>query len=448
VCLCVGCVCFLGFTTIRVNDADSLLAATEERTQRLEAFRSRQEGVNELRLQQASEADARQQAFEAGLKVAVKRTEAVADLYADVFTQVERVSSRNTAALSPSPSASPSPRMAAAAAAAAAAADPKGDRHTTATTPSAAPTVAEGGGGGGDERQILSSGEEEQALMLTTLPLAESSPLLLGGGVSYGKEHRHHRHGEAQQDVGDPAAGAQKIDARTAGTRLHSDVADDDEGGGRDLGPGHPSVVWTAETEPGEYITFPERYAARLTAAYFKRERTVELRSTPRPQPLDPPADAGRETEFARQWGGWWAAYGSAPICVDLCAMRMEEIYPTSAQMQLQGSNRQTTKGWIIFGSWGGVLVKPLDDEIIAKFASGSAIVSATEQQQQQQAAGAVRKTASFFEFSLCLSRACLGKIIVFIYKWRKKAVFRRGGRGSRSSSSRVRCCSARCLRS
>jgi hypothetical protein len=27
----------------------------------------------------------------------------------------------------------------------------------------------------------------------------------------------------------------------------------------------------------------------------------------------------------------------------------------------------------------------------------------------------------SFFEFSLCLSRACLGKTIHFIYKWRKK---------------------------
>ena len=37
-----------------------------------------------------------------------------------------------------------------------------------------------------------------------------------------------------------------------------------------------------------------------------------------------------------------------------------------------------------------------------------------------------VRKTASFFEFSLCLSRACLGKMIVFIYKWLKNAVFRR----------------------
>ena len=40
-----------------------------------------------------------------------------------------------------------------------------------------------------------------------------------------------------------------------------------------------------------------------------------------------------------------------------------------------------------------------------------------------------VRKTASFFEFSLCLSRACLGKMIVFIYKWLKNAVFRRASR-------------------
>jgi hypothetical protein len=31
-------------------------------------------------------------------------------------------------------------------------------------------------------------------------------------------------------------------------------------------------------------------------------------------------------------------------------------------------------------------------------------------------------RNASFFEcFSLCLSRACLGKMIIFIYKWRKK---------------------------
>ena len=32
--------------------------------------------------------------------------------------------------------------------------------------------------------------------------------------------------------------------------------------------------------------------------------------------------------------------------------------------------------------------------------------------------AAAVRKTASFFEFSLCLSRACLGKTIIFFLSW------------------------------
>jgi hypothetical protein len=31
-----------------------------------------------------------------------------------------------------------------------------------------------------------------------------------------------------------------------------------------------------------------------------------------------------------------------------------------------------------------------------------------------------VRKRLSCFEFSLCLSRACLGKMIHFVYKWRK----------------------------
>jgi hypothetical protein len=34
------------------------------------------------------------------------------------------------------------------------------------------------------------------------------------------------------------------------------------------------------------------------------------------------------------------------------------------------------------------------------------------------------RKTPLFFEFSLCLSRAWLGKMFVFIYKWRKKRRF------------------------
>jgi hypothetical protein len=33
---------------------------------------------------------------------------------------------------------------------------------------------------------------------------------------------------------------------------------------------------------------------------------------------------------------------------------------------------------------------------------------------------------ASFFEFSLCLSRACLGKMIVLMYKWLKNAVLHR----------------------
>ena len=31
------------------------------------------------------------------------------------------------------------------------------------------------------------------------------------------------------------------------------------------------------------------------------------------------------------------------------------------------------------------------------------------------------RQTVVFFEFSLCLSRVCLGKMIVFIYKWLNK---------------------------
>jgi hypothetical protein len=36
-----------------------------------------------------------------------------------------------------------------------------------------------------------------------------------------------------------------------------------------------------------------------------------------------------------------------------------------------------------------------------------------------------LRKNGPFLEFSLCLSRACLGKMIVFKYKWhRKKTVF------------------------
>jgi hypothetical protein len=37
----------------------------------------------------------------------------------------------------------------------------------------------------------------------------------------------------------------------------------------------------------------------------------------------------------------------------------------------------------------------------------------------------ASRFARTFFEFSLCLSRACLGKMFVFIYKRLKNAVFR-----------------------
>ena len=42
----------------------------------------------------------------------------------------------------------------------------------------------------------------------------------------------------------------------------------------------------------------------------------------------------------------------------------------------------------------------------------------------QRRILGALRKTPLFFEFSLCLSRACLGKMMHFIYKWRKKWCF------------------------
>jgi hypothetical protein len=33
-------------------------------------------------------------------------------------------------------------------------------------------------------------------------------------------------------------------------------------------------------------------------------------------------------------------------------------------------------------------------------------------------------QTASLYEFPLCLSRACLGKIMHFTYKWLKKCRF------------------------
>jgi hypothetical protein len=38
-----------------------------------------------------------------------------------------------------------------------------------------------------------------------------------------------------------------------------------------------------------------------------------------------------------------------------------------------------------------------------------------------------MRENGTFFEFSLCLSRACLGKMLIFIYKWLKKCRFLTG---------------------
>jgi hypothetical protein len=59
------------------------------------------------------------------------------------------------------------------------------------------------------------------------------------------------------------------------------------------------------------------------------------------------------------------------------------------------------------------------------------------------------KKTPFFFEFSLCLSRACLGKMLIFSIKWRKNGVFyltliveqlhRRHGRNKRLARSAKR---------
>eukprot|EP01046_Picozoa_sp_COSAG06_P013892 COSAG06_NODE_848_length_11971_cov_10.199882_14_plen_139_part_00 len=43
---------------------------------------------------------------------------------------------------------------------------------------------------------------------------------------------------------------------------------------------------------------------------------------------------------------------------------------------------------------------------------------------EDDSAIGALETNGPFFEFSLCLSRACLGKMFVFIYKWLKRTVF------------------------
>ena len=59
---------------------------------------------------------------------------------------------------------------------------------------------------------------------------------------------------------------------------------------------------------------------------------------------------------------------------VDLCSMRMQEIYPTTAQLHLQHEGGPT--GWVLFGSWSGVLVKPLDDQIVSKFSMQRIVAS------------------------------------------------------------------------
>ena len=56
--------------------------------QELEKLQERQQMTNELRLQQSGEIEARQLAVEKQLAVAIKRTEAVADLYSDAFERM------------------------------------------------------------------------------------------------------------------------------------------------------------------------------------------------------------------------------------------------------------------------------------------------------------------------------------------------------------------------
>jgi hypothetical protein len=60
---------------------------------------------------------------------------------------------------------------------------------------------------------------------------------------------------------------------------------------------------------------------------------------------------------------------------------------------------------------------------LIARAVSSPSVPQARSRKSHRRS---VRKAASSFEFSLCLSRACLGKMIVCIYKWLKNAVFRR----------------------
>ena len=66
----------------------------------------------------------------------------------------------------------------------------------------------------------------------------------------------------------------------------------------------------------------------------------------------------------------------------------------------------------------------PLPPAIMCSLRRPQARASAPRQSGTRHDASPFDKTASIFEFSLCLSLACLGKIIIFICKWRKKTVF------------------------
>ena len=49
------------------------------------------------------------------------------------------------------------------------------------------------------------------------------------------------------------------------------------------------------------------------------------------------------------------------------------------------------------------------------------ALCRPTVSRSGRQGAAGPKETPLFFEFSLCLSRACLGQMMHFIYKWREK---------------------------
>lgn len=319
-------------TTARVDMVESTVAATQGQFETLQAFCSRQKGINELRLQQVATHDTRLLALESGLKVAMKRTEAVADLYADVFTQVKRASEGEPSTVTPEQS----------------------DARY-----------------GETQRQNDSSdaANGESANMENKMA-AGVSGLQFETDVQLETEWAASHTADGHEIDGLHAEGVPST-TRTPGDSEHT-IADTPSNKSETLlaQPDLAVVVWTIETDPGQYVHFPQRYASRLTTAYFKRERMVELRSTPKPQALDATTygSLARETALAREWSNWWTAFGSAPMQVDLCAMRMEEIYPTTAQLRLEHTGRK--KGWVLFGSWSGVLVKPLDDEIVSKFSS------------------------------------------------------------------------------